>query len=49
MKYQKKKKKLLNNTSNQPSKFRLKIGLKQMMNQEEHTNLIAKSNSKLQC
>ena len=28
---------LLNNTSNEPSKFRTrKIGLKQMMNQEEH-------------
>ena len=30
------------NTSNQPSKFRPKIGLKQMMKREEHTVLIDK-------
>ena len=41
---------LLDNTSNQPSNFRIKkIGLKWMMNQKEHTILIAKLNLKLQC
>ena len=35
---------LLDNTSSQLFKFRTK-----MMNQEEHTILIVKSNSKLQC
>ena len=39
---------LSDDTSNQPSKFRT-IGLKKMMNQEEHTMLIVKSNLKLQC
>ena len=40
---------LLDNTSNQPSKFRIKNWLKQMMNQEEHTVLVAKLNSKPKC
>ena len=32
-----------------PLNLKQRIGLKQMMNQEEHTMLIAKSNLKLQC
>ena len=40
---------LLDNTSNQPLNFEQKIGLKYMMNQEELTILIFKSNLKLQC
>ena len=40
---------LLDNTSNQPSKFRTKNWFEIMMNQEEHAILIAKSNLKLQC
>ena len=39
----------IDDASNQPSKFRTKIGLKQMMNQEELSMLIAISNLKLQC
>ena len=42
---------LLDNTLNQPfrTKFRTKNGLQEMMNQEEHTILIVKSNLKVQC
>ena len=40
---------LIDDTSNQPSKFRTKNWVEIMMNQEEHTMLIAKSSSKLQC
>ena len=45
MEYQKT---FLDNTSNQPSKFKAKIALKYMMNQEEHTILKVKSNLKPQ-
>ena len=40
---------LIDDASNQPSKFRTKTWGEIMMNQEEHTILIAKSNLKLQC
>ena len=40
---------LIDDASNRPSKFRTKTGLKYMMNQEEHTILMVKSSSKLQC
>ena len=40
---------LLGTISNQPSKFRTKIGLKQMMIQEEYTILIVKVSLKIQC
>ena len=40
---------LIDDTSNQPSKFRTKTWVEKIMNQEEHTMLIAKSSSKLQC
>ena len=40
---------LLDNTSNQPSKFRTKNWVEIMMNQEEHIILIVKSSLKLQC
>ena len=40
---------LIDDASNKPSKFRKKTVLKEMMNQEKHTMLIVKSNSKLQC
>ena len=40
---------LLDNISNQPSKFRTKNWVESMMNQKEHTILIVKSNLKLQC
>ena len=40
---------LLDNASNQPSKFRKKIGLKKMMNQKEHALLIDKLILKHQC
>ena len=38
---------LLNNASNQPSKFRTKNGLKKNMNQEEHILLVVILNLKL--
>ena len=41
MEYQKRPN-LLDNASSKPSKFRAKIGLKKMMNQEKHTLLIDK-------
>ena len=40
---------LSDNASNQPSKYRTKIGLKLMMIQEEHTLLINKLILKQQC
>ena len=40
---------LIDEASNQLSKFRTKNRVEIMMNQEEHTTLIAKSNLKLQC
>ena len=40
---------LLENASNQPSKFKTEIGLKQMMSLEEYTMLIVKLNVRLQC
>ena len=40
---------LLENTPNQPTKFRTKNGLKQMMNHMERITLIVKLNLKLQC
>ena len=40
---------LLGTISNQPSKFKTKIGLKQMMIQEEYTILIVKVSLKIQC
>ena len=40
---------LLETISNQPSKFRTKIGLKQMMSQEVYTILIVKLSLKIQC
>ena len=40
---------LLDKTSNQPSKFRTKIGLKYVMNREEHIALTVKLNLKFQC
>ena len=49
MEYQKIANLLDDALSNQPSKFKTKIGLKKMMNQEEHTMLIVKSNLKQQC
>ena len=48
MKYQKIAN-LIDNTSNQPSKFRTKNWVEIMMNREERTMLIAKSSLKLQC
>ena len=39
----------LKNTSNQPSKFRTKLELKKITNQEEPAILIVKSNLKPQC
>ena len=48
MKYQKMIN-LLDNASTQPFKFRTKIWLKQMMNQEEYIIPIATLNLKLQC
>ena len=38
---------LLDNTPNQPSKFRTKIGSKEMMNHVEHITLILILNLKL--
>ena len=40
---------LIDNTSNQPSKFRTRNWLEKMMNQGEYIMLIAKLNLKLQC
>ena len=40
---------LLDNTSYKPCEFRKKIGLKSMINQEEHITIIVKSNLKSQC
>ena len=40
---------LLENTPKKPGKFRKKNWVKKMMNQEKHTILIAKLNSKQQC
>ena len=40
---------LLDNTSNQPSKFKTKNWIEIKMNQEEHKILIVISNLKLQC
>ena len=40
---------LLDDASNQPSKFKAKKWVIKMMNQEEHTMLIVKSNLKLLC
>ena len=40
---------MLDSASDQLSKFRTKIGLKQMLNQEEHTLIIDKLNLKYQC
>ena len=40
---------LLDNTSNQLSKFKTKIGLKLMMIHEEHITQIAKLNLRQQC
>ena len=40
---------LIDNTSNQPSKFITKNWVEIMMNREERTMLIAKSSLKLQC
>ena len=39
---------MLDNTSNQPSKFRTKMGQNKMINQEEHIIITVKSNLKLQ-
>ena len=39
---------LLDNTSNEPSRFRAKIGLKEMMAHIERITLIVKLNLKLQ-
>ena len=39
---------LLDDTTNQPSKFRTKFGLKQMMNHEEHIITIVTLNLKFQ-
>ena len=39
---------MLDSASNQPSKFRARIGWKKMMNQEEHI-LVMALNLKLQC
>ena len=35
---------LIDDTSNQPSKFRTRNWVQKMMNQEEHTMLIVRSN-----
>ena len=40
---------LLNRTSNQTTKFRTKIGLKQMMTHVKHIAKIVKLNLKFQC
>ena len=40
---------LLNNRPNRPTKFRKKIGLKEMMNHVESITLIVKLCLKLQC
>ena len=48
MEYQKERN-LLDNTPNQPSKFRTKIRLEQMMKNVEFTVTLVKLNVKLQC